>query len=64
MPGSSHGGGGGDLLTIEQIASRSIIQIAESVCWQNTPHLKRIMYGMGTGVIAPRLKDGLGECYH
>ena len=39
MPGSSHGGGGGDLLTIEQIASRSIILIA-IICWQNTPNLK------------------------
>ena len=60
MPGSSHGC---DLLTIEQIASCRIIQ-SRIISWQNTPNLKRIMYGVGTGVIAPCLKDGLGECYH
>ena len=56
MPGSSHGG---DLLTIEQIASCSIIQSRISSRY-NAPDLKRIKCGVGTGVIAPRLEDGLG----
>jgi hypothetical protein len=56
MPGSSHSG---DLLTIEQIASCSIVQ-TRIRSRQNTPGLKRIMCGVRTGVIAPRLKASLG----